>query len=567
MKYFLKGKLFGYLSPTFKVPITKANVRLYRFEDDRQPSEIKPKHAFTILSEKKIDRDNKFLVTETMTDQKGNFSVELGEAQNYDGGPLRIDLCLTEVPGQQTEKKASKPVQVTIAIEKPRWRKTKGCYESDLRHRLHWRQMESILDWMSWRLIFGRVRDRGTNSPVSGAIVHAFDTDQRSEDDKLGQGITNEDGYFFISYSKSDFIDTFPMEDTLFHFDAGPDIYFRVETSGGILLLEEPSSEGRRPDRMNAGPLFYETLYVGETGKLYVASGDSGSVVTIVDIGSNNVLDTIAVGGSPSEVAITPDGSFAYVSNYSLNTVAVIDTATRTLVTTVPVGAHSNSIAMAPDGAHCYVGLAFADYCVSVIDTATNTVSANIPFPEFADADWAISKQVVVTPNGSRVFVANGDNILSIDTATNTVVAYYLYFGEDNFEGLEVSSDNARLYVAIIPDYPMLVLDTETLDIIGEFDLDEINSFAITPDGTRIYAGIYAYTIEAPVIRVLDVATGAVIADIEIDHNAGDIEITSGGTRAYCCNRYGGQLSVIDTASNTVIATIPGVQGNITIAP
>ena len=46
----------------------------------------------------------------------------------------------------------------------------------------------------------------------------------------------------------------------------------------------------------------------------------------------------IHVGNGPVGIAITPDGSKAYVANQFDNTVSVIATATNTVVTTIGVG-------------------------------------------------------------------------------------------------------------------------------------------------------------------------------------------------------------------------------------
>jgi YVTN family beta-propeller protein len=63
---------------------------------------------------------------------------------------------------------------------------------------------------------------------------------------------------------------------------------------------------------------------------------------------------TIPVGSFPIEVAITPDGSRAYVANFSSNTVSVIDTDPasgdfNTVVDTVPVGIRPWGLAITPD--------------------------------------------------------------------------------------------------------------------------------------------------------------------------------------------------------------------------
>src|SRR5256886_13710269 len=45
----------------------------------------------------------------------------------------------------------------------------------------------------------------------------------------------------------------------------------------------------------------------------------------------------------------------AYVTNESSNTVSVIDTATNTVVATIPVGAVPAAVAITPDGTRAYV--------------------------------------------------------------------------------------------------------------------------------------------------------------------------------------------------------------------
>jgi YVTN family beta-propeller protein len=407
-------------------------------------------------------------------------------------------------------------------------------------------------------IVCGRVLDGDTNAPVSGVTVQAFDADRRGRDDQLGQGTTNTLGQFCINYRISDFVDIFPLED---FFDdaplpftgAGPDVYFRVETSGGIQLLDEPSSDGRRPDRENVGPCFCVDLFVRECGKLYVAGSDS---VTVVDIESNTIVDTITVGGSPSEVALTPDGSLAYVSNGDLNDVSVIDTATRTVVATVPMGGVSRSLAMAPDGAHCYVcGGAVGSSCLWVIDTATNAVSTTIPLE--SDGYEGYPWDVVITPDGAKVYVTLYPNhVLAVDTASNAVIS-----GVGVYEpyDLEVSMDGTRLYAT--ENYSeVCVIDTATDSQINSFETGGeggLRCIGITPDGTRAYASDFDF------ISVVDIATETVITTLPYGH-CGDVEVTPGGSRAYVST--GSELLAIDTATNTIAATVPGVHGDITIA-
>src|SRR5260221_8192973 len=68
----------------------------------------------------------------------------------------------------------------------------------------------------------------------------------------------------------------------------------------------------------------------------------------------------------------------AYITNQRSNTVSVVDTATNMVSATILVGITPFGVAVSPDGTKVYVTNAFSN-TVSVIDPATNTVIATIP--------------------------------------------------------------------------------------------------------------------------------------------------------------------------------------------
>ncbi len=89
------------------------------------------------------------------------------------------------------------------------------------------------------------------------------------------------------------------------------------------------------------------------------------------------VIDTIDIGDAPFGVAVSPDGATVLRHQRIRGTVSVIDTATNTVTATIAVGDSPVGVAVSPDGATVYVTNAVDD-TVSVIDTATNTVTATI---------------------------------------------------------------------------------------------------------------------------------------------------------------------------------------------
>ena len=157
----------------------------------------------------------------------------------------------------------------------------------------------------------------------------------------------------------------------------------------------------------------------------------------------------------PSERRCTPDGSKVYVTNAASNTVSVIDTATNTVTATIPVGSGRQGVAVTPDGSKVYVANTNSPGTVSVIDTATNTVTATVPV-RFTPAN------VAVTPDGSAVYVSNVDNqnVIVIDTATNTVTATIRVGIFPS--GIAAAPDGSKVYVANFSSNTVSVIDTAT---------------------------------------------------------------------------------------------------------
>src|SRR5436189_20063 len=91
-------------------------------------------------------------------------------------------------------------------------------------------------------------------------------------------------------------------------------------------------------------------------------------VAYVADQSTNTVTATIAVGTTPEELAVTPNGTEVYVANEGSNNVSVIDTSTNAVTATVDVGTTPVDVAITPDGADVYVSNS-ASNTVSVIDT------------------------------------------------------------------------------------------------------------------------------------------------------------------------------------------------------
>ena len=94
--------------------------------------------------------------------------------------------------------------------------------------------------------------------------------------------------------------------------------------------------------------------------------------------------------------------TFAYVANASSDTASVIDTATNTVTATVPVGDGPVGVAVTPDGARAYV-TNVASGTVSVIATADNSVVTTVPAePASRQSPQASGRRRNRTPHSRR---------------------------------------------------------------------------------------------------------------------------------------------------------------------
>ncbi|MFE5540705.1 hypothetical protein ACFQ78_33900 [Streptomyces sp. NPDC056519] len=252
----------------------------------------------------------------------------------------------------------------------------------------------------------------------------------------------------------------------------------------------------------------------------------------------------------------------AYVVNTSSDNVSVIDTATNTVSTTIPLGngAGPTSVAVTPDGSSAYVA-DFQANNVSVIDTATNTVSSTI-----GTGAGTGPAGVAVTPDGTKAFVADSlsDGVSVIDTATNTIVATIpVPSGSAPFQPV-VAPDGSRVFVSLRSggtQGDVAVIDTGTntlVDVIGA--VTAAYGLAVSPDGSRLY--VAGFTDQSNDVFVVDAVTGIVLTTIDTGANTQPFGVAAApnGGHVYVALSGNGagqeSVSVIDTATNSVSATV-----------
>lgn len=280
---------------------------------------------------------------------------------------------------------------------------------------------------------------------------------------------------------------------------------------------------------------------------LYVTNR-SDNTVSVIDAATNAVTATVPVGGTPNQLATTPDGTHVYVTNSDSNNVSVLDTRTNNVVTTIPVGGNPAGIAITPDGTKAYVANV-NDNTVSVIEVTTNAVTATIVVSGKAPIGAA------VTPDGKHVYVGNivSATVSVIDTATNTETATVSLGGITNPFAAAVTPDGKNVYVAGGGSGTVSVINTATntvaTTITGFSTVDDV---AISPDGTKVYATDNS----ANNVYVINTASNVAATTIQVGGGPFGIVLTSDGTKAYVANQQTNDVSVINTSTNSVTTTV-----------
>ncbi len=282
----------------------------------------------------------------------------------------------------------------------------------------------------------------------------------------------------------------------------------------------------------------------------YVAN-NSANTVSVVQLSNNTVVKTIPVGSFPYQVAVNQADTFAYVTNSGSNTVSVISTSTNAVVATIAVQFGPMNIALSPNGKTAYVSNGNS---ISIINTGTKTVTTNIPVTNPIG--------LAVTPNGAFLYVVSSSagNVLVISTLTKAIVAT-IPVGTNIPIALAISPDGSTAYVT---NY-----NANTISVIRTADNTVANTInvspgpfqeAISPDGRWLYVANYNAG-GGNVVTAIDTSTQTVTSTIVVGTGPEQVSFSQDGSLAYVANFTTNNLSVINTASRTVVNTITAGKG------
>ncbi len=296
----------------------------------------------------------------------------------------------------------------------------------------------------------------------------------------------------------------------------GPFAYVANNSSNTVSVINIPTGQVANSILVGSGP--WGTAISPDQTQVYVTN-NQGNNVSVINAASGSVVATIPVQSSPFGVAFTPDGSSVYVVNGSSNTVSVINPATQTVVATVPVQNSPVSVAMAPtsNGTFAYVTNS-ASNTVSVIAVGSNpTVVQTIPVG--TGPRW-----VTVSPNSMWAYVENaGSNNVSVISVASNKVTATIPVGANPF-GAAFTPDNSTVYVANSGSNNVSVIDTKSNTVIGTVaGFNNPVQVALTTDG----ASAYVTNLNANTVSVIATSSNTIAATVQVGNAPTGVAIAS----------------------------------------
>lgn len=213
--------------------------------------------------------------------------------------------------------------------------------------------------------------------------------------------------------------------------------------------------------------------------------GTDSSYLYKVDTASRKITRVVPVGAVPKYVAVTPDGKTVLVTNWCSWDLSIVDAASATEVARVPLdGKYPRGIVVSPDSKTAYVAIMGSDRLVTV-DLRSRAVA------EFAQPGDS-PRHVVMSPDGRYLYVTNNRaaNVVKIDRGTGEVVAT-VHTGNAP-RSMDISPDGEAIYVVNYDSSTVSKVRTEDMTILASLPTDA-NPIGITYEPTRKAVWVACY--------------------------------------------------------------------------
>ena len=286
--------------------------------------------------------------------------------------------------------------------------------------------------------------------------------------------------------------------------------------------------------------------------------------LALVDPATEKVIVRLPTGLGPHEVAVSPDGRTAYVSNfgrYSVypagdtehdkagHTITVIDLTERKVKSTFDLGTHTgpHGMTVSHDGKLVWVTTE-TPQAVLELDSASGKIQ------HVWNTTQERSHMIVATPNETKFYVTNtvSGTVSVIDRSTGEVKVLPTGPGT---EGIAISPDGKEVWAASRIDAKISVISTITDAIVAAFPSvgKGPKRMEFTPDGSQVWVT----NSSSNQATVFDARGRELIASLTLSKAPSGVSISPDGRQAFITNANANQLTFIDVGTRNILGTVP----------
>jgi DNA-binding beta-propeller fold protein YncE len=202
-------------------------------------------------------------------------------------------------------------------------------------------------------------------------------------------------------------------------------------------------------------------------GATLAVANKAEATVSLIDLGSGNVVATLATGEGPHEIGISPDGRYALVTNYGTrdrggNSLTLIDIPAAGVVKTIDLGDYGRPHGVEWLDDESAAVTVEASKALIVVDVGREKVTQSI------GTDQEISHMVALDPERGRAYTANiGSGSVTVLDLGKGIRETNITTG-DGAEGIAVSASGEHIWVTNRGADTITILDADTLKPAGE---------------------------------------------------------------------------------------------------
>jgi YVTN family beta-propeller protein len=321
--------------------------------------------------------------------------------------------------------------------------------------------------------------------------------------------------------------------------------------------------------------------------QIFVSDEHSGAV-TVIDGGDFKVVGTFPVGKRPRGIHASPDGKTVYVAlsgtpiegppqldaqgnpilkknnkpdddddddakaDKSADGIGVVNVERRKLTGRISAGSDPEEFALSKDGTHIYVSNEDIK-TASVISIASGKVEHIIPVGREPEG-------VGVTPDGKQFYITceTGGEIFAIDTTSYKVVGHFTVPVRPR--SVDFLNTAAIGFIPSESKGQLNIIDTATPKVLKTLDLPAGSrpmKVKVSLDGSRVYVSDG----RAGTVTVIDSQSYAVVATIKVGARPWGVALSPDGKYLFTANGPSNDVSVVDLATNKEIAKVQAGEG------